>query len=109
MAFDYLPHTVTIARKNTGAGIRRTTANVAVGVKTFIQPLDPQASRQYQLSFGKGFRAFFEQGIDVRDGDRLTDQNAEVYTVVGVRHHDYGSQPHINVALQKEMEPGDNG
>ncbi len=106
-----LTHTCTIKRKNTGSGIRRTTATVASGVPCLVQSVDDTARREQGMAFGKGFRGYFKTDAVIQEGDHIVYDDGNEFAVTGLARKEYGSDAvnHIVVSLEKAMEVGDNG
>lgn len=67
-----------------------------------VQPLSEQASQSAGIAFTKGFRAYLQPSADVLANDQVT-ISGEVYTVHGIKLHNYGSDPHKRALLELKV------
>lgn len=95
-----LTHRATVQRQTPDAtGIGRSYLPIATDVPCLIQPLDDEATENVASSFAKDFKVYFLLSADVKEGDRLIDQDGRSLGVRGTRRRDYGPAPtqHLEV------------
>lgn len=102
--WDNLPDTITIKRNQPVAGTtKRRLATVASGVKCWIQPSNNEVAASYGMAVGNSFMMFLLTA-DIQDGDQITDQRGFKYGVRGVMHLPYGTRPHYEIVIEKEVK-----
>lgn len=91
------PHTASIQRTQASGGkYLFTTIGASI---CFLQPLSPDESQVYGLTFSKSAACYFPISIDVADGDRLI-INGTTYGVRGVMSRVYGSVRHKKAIVE---------
>lgn len=90
-------HTVSIARKTT-TGNKRAFAIVSTGVPCHIQPQTGVFENGQWGRVDKSFLLFSRTAILV--GDKLTDQDAKEYEVVGSQELTFGGRTHYECQLR---------
>jgi len=68
-----------------------------------IQPTGDSSTEIREGTFGKQFRIYCDGGVDLREGDRLRDEDGNYYTVMpdGVSRRTVGSLDYILAVIQK--------
>ena len=95
--------TVVIARKTQQTGTDKFLASTVTSAQMHIQPLSQEKAELYDGVFGKTYTFYMDAGIDILPGDKLTDEDGEIYKVVtgGVSKRDFGSFNHKEVIVEK--------
>lgn len=99
---QFLVHSCTIQRMAATTGVKKAYAQLAASVPCLIQPLDPEASQRAGMSYGRAYKGFFMIATDIKEGDRIIDQQGRTMGVKGIRQRDYGSNPHLDVLLDQD-------
>ncbi len=97
-----MTHRVTVKRPAAAAGIRKTYKQVYTDIACLIEPLDPEALRQFDTSFAATHQCFMLSAQDIREGDQLVDQESRTFYVRGVRLRNYGRHPHKQLLLGED-------
>ena len=108
MAFSKLmQHEIDISRLSDSGGVKKEYIDFALGVKTFVQPLDDEATAMHGLAMGKGWKCYVDP-IGIKAGDRVDwVAGGKVFTVIGVS--DWGDTtqskyPHQKVIMSEEKQ-----
>lgn len=93
---------VVIARRVAVSGDRLAYTTATVEMMN-IQPVADSNTEIREGAFGKQFRIYCDGGTDLREGDRLRDEDGKEYTVVsdGVSRRTMGSMDFIIAVVQK--------
>lgn len=97
MLEDHFRDTVTLKR-STVTGRQTTFAAVGDPFACHIQPVSGQTAPGQMGRGAKSFKLF--STVEIRIGDRLTDQNAVDYEVYGVEHHSFRGKSHYEAELR---------
>lgn len=93
---------VIIARKASVSGDKLAYVTVTVEMMN-IQPVGESNSEIRDGTFGKQFRLYCDGSADLKEGDRLRDEDGKEYTVMpdGVSRRTMGSMDFIIAVIQK--------
>jgi len=96
---------VMIARKVATSGDKMAFTTVTSEMM-HIQPTSDSSSEIREGVFGKQFRIYCDGSTNLRQGDRLRDEEGNYYTVVsdGVSRRTYGSIDYLTVFVQKTQD-----
>lgn len=95
-------HTISTSRLAAGVGIQQTYQAKLTSVPCFIQPFTPEMAAKTNMVYGKSFNCYLDITNDVKEGDKVTDQNGTKYSVSGLMYRNYGGNPHLTLTLVKE-------
>lgn len=94
---------VIIARMATVGATHKMVYSTVTAEMAHIQPMDNFKSELREGVFSKTFRLYMDGDIDIREGDRLKDDDGNFYTVKqdGVSRRTFGSFDYLIVILEK--------
>ena len=92
---------VVVRRLKTTTGNKKTYQGTAT-VEGHIQELDKEARQLIGILEEKAWEAWFDVDTDVREGDRLTDDEGTIYIAREVVKKDYGVNQHLQVILMEQ-------
>ena len=75
-------------------------------VKALIQPMSATAADINKMAFARAFTGYVEPSANVLIGDYLQDASGSKYDVQGARNWTMGTQPFIELTLQKQVQQG---
>jgi hypothetical protein len=93
----YFRNTITLKR-STVTGNKTTYVNVATAVPCHIQPVDDEFTISSMGRSAKTYRMFSQ--IEVRIGDRVTDEGPRNYEVYGAKKHTFRAKTHYEAMLR---------
>jgi len=99
----FFDQNVTVRRLRTISGDRKAYQATAT-VESHIQELDSEARQVLGILEGRGWTAWFSPDVDIKEGDRITDEKGVVYIVreVTVKDYSFGVNQHTEVILVEE-------
>lgn len=78
-----LEHTCDVARNQAvGTNFRKQYVTITTGVRCLFLPMSRQAAIQNQFDVGYSWDVYFDDGVDIQVGDRLT-YSGTTYIVAG--------------------------
>lgn len=98
---NLLTDTLTLKTLTATTGIKKV-YNGSTAYPAMIQPSDDTPSETYGMSYGKMFKVFLDVTCPIKIGDKVTDQNANSYSVHGIKKRGYGNYPHVEAMVQLE-------
>lgn len=66
-----------------------------------LQPASEEKANLTGGVFGKSYRVYFPDYVDILEGDRIRDSNGNWYTVKDIVKRDYGAFNYIEVVIYK--------
>lgn len=100
-----LKQSVDVYRLSNTTGSKKERTKVAT-IKVMIQPMSATTAKLAELSFVRAFQGFALPNANVLIGDYLQDSNGNKYDVQGARNYTMGTQPFIELTLQKQTQQG---
>ena len=90
-----LRHTISISRHSQGQGMVRSLAETASGVAALVMPAEPDATTEYGISIGQGYKIYVNSDVTIKVTDKIVDNQGRNFTVRGVREYDdFGRMNH---------------
>lgn len=100
-----LNQSVDVYRFAATSGSKKQVTKVAT-IKIFIAPMSAHASEIAGMAFARAYQGIVAANSNVLIGDYLQDKNGNKYDVQGARSYNMGSQPLIDLALQRQTQQG---
>lgn len=100
-----LNQTGTVYRLAATTGSKKQVSNVGT-VKIMIAPMSATAANIAKIAFTRAFQGFVMPNANVLIGDYIQMPNGDKYDVQGSRNYNMGSQPFIELTLQKQVQQG---
>ncbi len=100
-----LNQTVTVYRLAATTGSKKQMSNVGT-IKVMIAPMSATAAELAKIAFSRAFQGFAEPNANILIGDYIQDSNGNKYDVQGSRNWTMGTQPYIELTLQKQVQQG---
>lgn len=101
-------HRITTYRLRAGTGVQKSyTANLR-SLPCFIQPMSAEFSTKIDMVFGKSYYCYTSLNADLKQGDKVIDQDGKEYRVSGSQKRNYGSQPNLTFYLSEQAGDGAN-
>lgn len=100
-----LKQSVDVYRLSNTTGSKKQRTKVAT-VKIMIQPMSATTAKLAELAFVRAFQGFVLPDANVLIGDYLQDASGNKYDVQGARNYAMGTQPFIELTLQKQTQQG---
>lgn len=91
---------VIIRRLKTVSGNQKSFQATAT-VSGAIQEMDAQTRAALEIVESRGWIAYFDIDQDIREGDKLEDEEGTEYTVTEVTQKDYGINQHLEIIMQE--------
>lgn len=66
-----------------------------------IQELSAEARQTIGIVEGRAWRAWFDEDVNIQEGDKITDSNGVIYKVREVTTKDYGINRHREVIMEE--------
>jgi hypothetical protein len=101
-----LNQTVALWRLAPVSGTSKKAASQISVISIMIQPMSAYAAQSSQLTFARAYTGFVLQTAGVEIGDWLVDASGDKYDVQGIRSYSYGTQPFVELTLQKRALQG---
>lgn len=74
--------------------------------KVMIAPMSATAAATSQLTFARAYSGYALPAANILIGDYVQRRNGEKYDVQGARNYTMGSQPLIELTLQRQTQQG---
>lgn len=100
-----LNQSVDVYRLAATSGSKKQYAKVAT-VSIMIAPMSAYAAQVSQLTFARAYSGYVAANANVLIGDYLQDAAGNKYDVQGARNYTMGTQPLIELALQRQALQG---
>lgn len=100
-----LNQSVDVYRKAATTGSKKQVSKVAT-IRVMIAPMSATAAEIAKISFARASQGFAEPSANVLIGDYLQAANGDKYDVQGARDWTMGTQPFIELTLQKQTQQG---
>jgi hypothetical protein len=100
-----LKQSVDVYRLANTTGSKKERSKVAT-IKIMIQPMSATTAKLADIAFVRAFQGFVLPTANVLIGDYLQDTNGNKYDVQGARDYNMGTQPYIELTLQKQTQQG---
>lgn len=100
-----LNQTVTVYRLAATTGSKKQYASVAT-VSIMIAPMSATAAQTSSLTFARAYSGYVQPTANVLIGDYLQDASGVKYDVQGIRNYTMGSQPLMELTLQRQAQQG---
>ena len=100
-----LNQSVDVYRLAVTTGSKKQYAKVAT-ISVMIAPMSASAAQTNQLTFARAYTGYVASGANVLIGDYLQDVSGIKYDVQGARNYTMGTQPLIELALQRQALQG---
>lgn len=92
---------VIVKRLKTITGSKKNFQSTAT-VEGHIQELDQEARQLLNIVEERGWIAWFAVDTDIREGDRITDDEGKTYHVREITKKEYGINQHLEVILMEQ-------
>lgn len=102
---NLLNQSVDVYRRAQTTGSKKEVSKVAT-VKIMIAPMSATTSKLADMAFARAFQGFVLPSANVLIGDYLQDSAGAKYDVQGARNYTMGTQPFIELLLQKQTQQG---
>lgn len=102
----FLHQTVGLWRLQAVGGTSKKALTQVATIKVLITPMSATAAQTSQLTFAQAYTGYALQVAGVETGDVLIDANGLKYNVQGLRPYFYGTQPFVELVLQKQALQG---
>lgn len=101
-----LQHTAQVMRKTeTGQGQVKAYLPIAVGVPCLAVPISPDKALTQGLTVGNNYTVTFDEGADIKEGDKLLVSNGLSLYISGVANYaQIGSVGHIEASCETTGE-----
>lgn len=100
-----LNQTLSVYRLGATTGSKKQYALVTT-VKAMIAPMSATAADINKMAFARAFSGYVLPSANVLIGDYLQDTSGNKYDVQGSRNYTMGTQPFIELTLQKQVQQG---
>ncbi len=100
-----LNQSVDVYRLAVTTGSKKQVSKVAT-IQVMIAPMSATAADIAKMSFARAFQGFAAANANVLIGDYIQASNGDKYDVQGARDWTMGSQPYIELTLQKQTQQG---
>ena len=100
-----LKQSVDVYRLGVTSGSKKERSKVAT-IKVMIQPMSATTAKIADIAITRAFQGFALPGANVLIGDYLQDSTGDKYDVQGARNYTMGTQPFIELTLQKQTQQG---
>ena len=94
---------IVVRRYKTVSGYKKAFMATAT-VDCALQPLDKQSAQAIDILTDKGYFAWFDVDEDIKEGDRITDENGINYIVREIAKMDYGCNQHLECLIEESNE-----
>jgi len=94
---------IVVKRYKTVSGYKKSFQATATA-EGALQPLDRQSTQAIDVLTNKGYFAWFDVDEDIKEGDRLTDENGVNYIVREIAKMDYGANQHLECLIEEANE-----
>lgn len=101
-----LNQSIDVYRLEATTGSKKQNSKVAT-IKIMIQPMSASSANIAGIAFTRAFQGFVLPGSNVLIGDTLHASDGAKYDVQGARNYAMGSQPFIELALQRNTQQGE--
>jgi hypothetical protein len=75
-------------------------------VAIMIQPMGATAAQTSNITFARAFTGFVMPNAGVEIGDYVLTADGNKYDVQGLRNYNFGTQPLVELTLQKQAQQG---
>jgi len=98
---SFFDETVVIRRLRDIAGGNRESWQATATADCHVQKLDLEARQASGIVTEDAYMAWFSEDATINEGDQITDENGDMYTVKEIAKADYGINQHLEVILVK--------
>jgi|GEM_PF-6070283 len=102
---NLLNQNVDVYRRALTTGSKKEVSKVAT-IRIMIAPMSANTTKIADMAFARAFQGFVLPTANVLIGDYLQDATGGKYDVQGARNYTMGTQPFIELLLQKQTQQG---
>jgi hypothetical protein len=97
-----LVHRVTTYRLQSGSGMQKNYEPNLIDQAAFIQPMSAEYAQKANLVFGRAYNMYTTINVDIKNGDKVVDQDGKEFRVSGSLRRNYGFNPNVTYWLTEE-------
>jgi hypothetical protein len=97
-----LVHRITTSRLQAGSGMQKSYAANLVDYPVMIQPMSAEYAAKVNMVFGRAYNMYTAVDADIKNGDKVVDQDGKEYRVSGSLKRNYGFNQNTTYWLTEE-------